>query len=221
MFSYLKKKVVVDIKNKLKNSFSKVDNDIKALHKWVLHLNEKSEHIRNSHFQHIEITKKDISEINRWLHYLHAHNTELHKFVKKATDTINDLQLNHTNLLNRLEKLEKGQLGTPERTIRGQLEDMSLKTKDISKHKKIKKIDVIDKSSLTGSQIEILNILYQEDKPLSYADLAKFVGKKKKSIRNLIYEIREKGIGINSKAIGIRKKGFYISKEEKIKVSGR
>ena len=98
---------------------------------------------------------------------------------------------------------------------------MSPVLKDKSKVKKTEKIQVIDKDSLTGSQIELLNIFYHSDRPLGYKDLKKIVGKKKKSIRNLIYELRDKGIKINYKPIGIRTRGFYLNKEEKIKVSGR
>ncbi len=47
------------------------------------------------------------------------------------------------------------------------------------------------------------------------------LGKKKKSIRNLIYELREKKINVRSKPVGIRKKGFFLDREEKIRVSGR
>lgn len=95
---------------------------------------------------------------------------------------------------------------------------MSLKEKDKSKDIKIHNID---RSSMTESQLELLNLLYHSDKPLSYLDIAGIVGKKEKSVRNLVYEIREKGINVLSKSIGARTKGFYLNKEEKIKVSGR
>ena len=73
----------------------------------------------------------------------------------------------------------------------------------------------------TGAELEILNVLFHSDKPVSYERVAKIVGKKEKSIRNLIYEIRRKGIDVLTKPIGIRQKGFYLPAEEKIKVSGR
>ena len=63
--------------------------------------------------------------------------------------------------------------------------------------------------------------MYHADRPFSYEEMAKMLGKKKKSIRNLIYELREKNINVKSKPTGVRKKGFYLDKEEKIKVSGR
>ena len=73
----------------------------------------------------------------------------------------------------------------------------------------------------TGAEIEVLNLLYHSDRPISYENIVKIVGKKEKSIRNLICEIRRKGIEVLDKPIGIKQKGFYLPAEEKIKVSGR
>ncbi len=84
-----------------------------------------------------------------------------------------------------------------------------------------KKLSVLDKKAFAGAELEVLNVLYHSDRPISYERIAKIVGKKEKSIRNLIYEIRRKGIDVLTKAIGIRQKGFYLEQEEKIKVSGR
>ena len=221
MFNYFRKKVIGDSLSKISGAFSSVDEDIKHIQQWISHLHNKSEELNKAHSEHISLTRKDINGINKWLQYLHSHNTELHKYVKESTNILLDLQKNHNKILERLEKLEQGQLGTLQRTFKGHLKDMSLESKDISKQKKGTEIKVIDKSSLTGSQLELVNIFYHADRPLGYGDIAKLVRKKKKSIRNLIYEIRDKGIRIESKPIGIRRKGFYLSKEEKIKVSGR
>jgi len=221
MIRYLKNRILGDSLSKVEDAFSKVDKDIKHLQLWVNHLNEKSEDVKESHHEHKNITKKDISNINKWLHYLYSHSNELQKFVKECTNFLINLQKKHTEIIERLEKLEQGQLRTPERTSQGHLKDKSLKFKDISKPEKNEKIEVLDRGSFTGTQIEMLNILYHSDRPLSYGDIAKLVGKKKKSIRNIIYELRVKGVKINDKAVGIRKKGFYLDKEEKIKVSGR
>ena len=88
--------------------------------------------------------------------------------------------------------------------------------------KYVKKVNSFEiKSTLSGSQLELLNILYESDRPLSYADLAKILNKKPKSIRNQIYELREAGIDVKSRFIGLRKKGFYLAKETKILISGR
>ena len=79
----------------------------------------------------------------------------------------------------------------------------------------------IGKHEFTGSEMELINIFYRADRPLSYQDLSKLLGKKDKSIRNLIYELRAKKVLVKSKPIGIRTKGFFLEKEEKIRVSGR
>jgi len=221
MIKYLKNKLVGNSLSKISDAFSKVDGDIKNLQLWVSHLNEKSEDIKSSHHEHINLTRRDVGNINKWINYLHAHNTELHKFVKETTNFLLNMQKKHSEISERVEKLEQGQLRTLERTTKGQVKDKSLDFKDISKQKKIEKTQVVDRDSLAGSQIEILNILYHADRPLSYEEIAKLVGKKKKSVRNTIYELRASGVKVNAKPVGIRKKGFYLGKEEKIKISGR
>lgn len=74
---------------------------------------------------------------------------------------------------------------------------------------------------LNQAQEELLAVFYRNTEPHDYRELARQLNKKEKTVRNLIYELREKGIGIYSCHIGNRKKGFYISEEEKLKISGR
>ncbi|MCX6710404.1 MAG: hypothetical protein NTV63_05665, partial [Candidatus Woesearchaeota archaeon] len=78
-----------------------------------------------------------------------------------------------------------------------------------------------DRSRFPASELEIIKTLYYYERPLSYGDIAKSLGKKEKSIRNLICELRKKGIEILDKPIGIREKGFYLSGKAKITISGR
>ncbi len=226
------KKPVENPIKELNISMSKVDRDIYLIQQWINHLHEKSENIKNSHYEHLELTKRDINNINKWLQYLHTHNLEMHKFVKETSNSIIKLRNNQIELLKRLEKIEQGQLRTLERTIKGQVKDISPIIEDMSqssiiveKNKNEKEYENfggnVNKSEFNGSQIELLNMLYHANRPLSYDEVAKILGKKEKSIRNLIYELREKGIKIRSKPLGIRKKGFFLEKDEKIKISGR
>jgi biotin operon repressor len=91
----------------------------------------------------------------------------------------------------------------------------------IISEKNVSEKTFVSKSSLSGSQLELLNVLYDSDRPLSYSDLSKILNKKSKSIRNQIYELRDSGIEVKSRFIGLRTKGFYLTKETKIMISGR
>ena len=218
MIKYLKKRMLGDMPKRLELAFYKVQSDINNLQGWVLHLNDKSESLKGSHDDHVNLTRKDITNINKWLQYLHTHNSELHKYIRETTEKIIEIYQKNAEMDKRLEKIEKGQVGTPQRTFEGHLKDKSPDEKTV---KNELKETVIDKETFTGSQIELLDLVYHSDRPLSYGEIARLVGKKKKSIRNLIYELREKGIKIKDKPVGIRKKGFYLDAQEKIKVSGR
>jgi len=182
----------------LKHYFSKIKEDIHNLSLWIHHFKEKHDH-------------------NEYHHYIFNEELKYHKSM------IFHLHKKVDNLKNELEtlKLEKGQV----RTSQGQVKDMSPETKDMPKIEKTTKTPqetkVIDKESLAGSHIELLNLLYHSDKPLAYEDISRILGKKEKSVRNLVYELREKGTTIHDKQIGIRKKGFFLPSEEKIRVSGR
>lgn len=187
------------LKNAISSSFSKVRYDLQHVFAWISYFKQKHEH---NDYQH-HVLKNHLGEHRNAIIYLH--------------DEI-ELLKNKIKLMEIDAKRPQGQLRTIQRTSQGQVKDMSLKKKDISKDTKT---HVIDKSSLTGSQVELLNLLYHSDKPLSYEMIAKLLGKKEKSIRNLIYELREKGTNIETKPIAPRTKGFYLGREEKIKVSGR
>jgi hypothetical protein len=222
MLNIFRRKRDDDVLKELNRSLSRVDKDIYLIQQWISHLHDRSEEIKDSHFQHVELTRRDIGEINRWIKYLHAHNSEMHRFVKETTKNILELRKNHEEVMKRVENIEKGQVGTIERTIRGQLKDMSGERGGRAEVPiVVEKERVADKGEFTGSQIELLNVLYHADRPLGYGELAKSVGKKEKSIRNLIYELRSKEVKIKSRPVGIRKKGFFLEREEKIRISGR
>ncbi len=232
LFRKPKSKEVMRLNSHLNFAFSKLDRDIINVQQWVSHLHEKNQHLEQSHGSHIDVTKRDITSITKWIHYLNKHNTELQGYLKDLTGHLMSLQKKDSDLLERVHsleiKLEKynhdlslGQVRTQERTIGGQVKDMSSHVKAPPLVEDNSQKVSISKASLTGSQVELLQVLYDSDRPLSYSDLARILNKKSKSVRNLIYELRDKGIDVCSRFVGLRKKGFYLTSENKIKVSGR
>lgn len=233
LFSKPKKsKDVMKLKSHLNFAFSKLDGDITHIQKWVSYLHEKNESLEHSHSSHVDVTRRDITSITRWIHYLNRHNIELQTYLKDLTGHLISLQNKDTELLERIHRLESalekhknnlslGQQRIQEGTTKGQIKDKSLSVSSPSLIKDTRKKVSINKASLTGSQIELLQVLYDSDRPLGYSDLARILNKKSKSVRNLIYELRDKGIEVDSRFIGLRKKGFYLTSDNKIKVSGR
>lgn len=224
MFGIFKK--IEKLNKKIGQSFQKVDTDIKHLQDWVHHLRSRNEYLENSHSSHMEMTRKDMNTLSKWLHYLYTHNVELHKRINEVSSYLMEADKRNRDLSERISELEdkfQGQVRTSQGTSQGQVEDMSSEEKGQQEeiNNTTKKDLVEGKSYFTGSQLEFMKVLYDADRPLSYSELAHILGKKDKSVRNLIYELREKGIKIKSRFVGLRKKGFYLPKEEKIKITGR
>jgi len=218
------KKELTKLNNNVSYAFSRVSGDIMRVQQWISHLHERNSSLEKQHASHVELTRRDIDNLSRWVHYLRNHNLELQKYLKELTGHLISMQERDNKLSERLSSLEneiQGHLRTQKGTTTGQVKDKSLDTKtSISGRNETKEV-FVNKPSLNGAQLELLNVFYESDRPLSYNELAKILGKKNKSVRNLIYEIREKGLDIKSKFVGLRKKGFYLSKEEKIQLTGR
>ena len=238
LFPKKPRKDMVRLNNKVQFAFTKLDQDIDTLHKWMIHIHEKSSHLEKNHANHVEITRQDMQNISKWLHFLNSHTIQVKKYFGEMNNIMENLSKRDDEILKELDKLKEdildvkqGQLRTPERTIEGHVptsKDMSFKDVPVARYVlsepkntlKVKDI-YINKGTFTGSQLELIDILYNSDRPLSYSELATITGKQKKSIRNLIYEVRDKGLQIENKFVGLRKKGYYFSESVKVKLSGR
>ncbi|MFH1850396.1 MAG: hypothetical protein ABH879_09545 [archaeon] len=216
---------ITQLEQKVGSAFYHVRNDIDFLKQWVSHLHEKGQALESSHHDQTRDTSKDIKDIRGWLHYLYNHSTELHKYMQETTRYMQELERKNLELTDKLEKIEQGQLRTLERTTEDIRRDMSLK-KDKSGHEDADNMGstqtpAINQGEFTGSQREVLNLLYYSDRPLTYEEISSHVYKKEKSIRNLMYELRKKGVNVETKAVGDRRFGFFVGKGEKIRISGR
>jgi DNA-binding CsgD family transcriptional regulator len=209
---------VIRLNQNVSHSFSKVDKDMYHVGQWIKHLHEKNTDLEMLHSSHVELTRNELSSINRWIKYLHDHSVELRRFAGELTFQLKSANEYNVELKKRLDLLEqelstiKGHLRTQDRTRTGQGQDTSIENIPKVEHKPVVHQVVnqnpiiisqndsatsgvlINKSALNGAQLELVRILYDSDRPLSYSDLAKILNKKGKSIRNLIYEIRDKGV---------------------------
>jgi DNA repair exonuclease SbcCD ATPase subunit len=212
----------------INHTFSQVSKDISHLRHWIMYVHSKHEKNHSTHKGHIEITKKEIENMSKWIEHLKDENNKLKKFMGEISKYLVEFNKGYKIMDERIKELEKrtqGQERTEEILKKGHIEDMR---KDIQGQfrghislERTRQVKIIDKNALTASQAELIHLLYKSEEPLDYARIAHILRKKEKSIRNLIYEIREKGIKILDCPIGFRKKGFYLNAEEKLKVSGR
>ncbi|GEM_PF-2001419 len=226
---------IQSVESSIKLSFIKVREDIARIGLWIRYFSEET--LRNE-AEHNSINSEIIRQRSE-IEMLKINQERIVSAFEKNTEII-------SNLTSKIEKMdleiakekektvEKTQ-GTSKGTSQGHLRDMSLLRK---KYEKAQKDSIIpkeimekaiiedmkpflNKNILTASELEILKVLYYYERPLSYNEISKIVGKKEKSIRNLIYELRKRGIEILDKPIGIREKGFYLSGNAKIMISGR
>lgn len=157
--------------------------------------------------------KDDMGGVASWIN----HFIERHEATEAALKSLREELVALKGQL-RTSEDKTGQVRTSQRTFKGQVKDMSLVKK---RAKKAEKIEIFDKSMLAGSHLELLSLLYHSERALSYEEMSKRLNKTTKSIKNLIYEIRKRGMEISDRPIGLRQKGFYLTKEAKITVSGR
>ncbi|MCP3682736.1 MAG: hypothetical protein GY861_08610 [bacterium] len=186
----------------LKHAFEKVKGDVHTSFSWINYLKQKD-----------LLNDKKHEQLNRELGSHSATILMLKQEIKELKRDVFSLKTEKIS-----QKTRSGQVGTRPGTSRDISRDMSRVEKT---EKKQKAVEIIDKSSFKGSNLELINLLYHSDKPLGYPEIAMRLSKSEKSIRNLICEVRKKGIKVKDKHIGAREKGFFIDREEKIKISGR
>jgi len=111
LIRYLKKRILgnslLRINDRIDNTFSKLDNDVGLLQRWVQHLVDKNSEIQRSHDDHISLTKRDVVKLNKWIAYLHKHNHDLHNHVKKMSESMAALNQTNQEIMQRLVQLEK------------------------------------------------------------------------------------------------------------------
>lgn len=193
--------------------FKKSDDKLHTIDRMLIHSFNKVKH--------------ESTLVFTWLHYFREKDrvhddrySAMQKQLNLQASQIVGMQREFSGLKSSIFRIEfdQGQVGTPERTSKGQVKDMSQRNKDAGEDMERQ---IIDKSRLKGSELELLQLLYHSDRPLGYQEIAKRLSKTQKSIRNLIYEIRKKNIDVKSRAVGVREKGFYLTEQTKIAVSGR
>jgi biotin operon repressor len=230
------KKQINELTTEINHTFSKVAEDVDLLKRWVMHVNSKTELSKSHHEKHIEVSKQEIKNAALWIEHLKKDIEQMKKISKETTNYIFEMHNNQQNVLEKIQELEKRMnekdKDMSEKDNTGQVRITQDKLIEPKGHVPLKRIPeeelvqkpeikVLEKEELTTSQIELLETLYSAKEPLDYKSLAEYLNKKEKSIRNLIYELREKGVKIKASNIGLRRKGFYLKEEEKLKISGR
>ncbi len=173
----------------------------------------------------LEAVDSKISELDSKI-YLNSNSI---KAVETSLSKFSDLKNTLHELVVTLKYLPKDMSGH-EKDMSGHEKDMSRNqghvptTKEVSVYSSAD-IENTHKSysfdSLTPSEIYILNLLLHSNKPLTYHELSTRTGRKEKTIRNLIYSLRQKRIPVKDVTSSSKEKAFFIDESMKILLSGR
>lgn len=166
-----------------------------------------------------------------------GHLEDLTRTIERQQRTIEGLQEERRDAVEELNSLKSAFLD-----LKGQFEEIQRTQKDKDMSPSPSRTDIKDNRGqenpirpmqgreirqprdphrMTYSQETLIKTLFLATEPLDYHTLAAQMGMRPKTLRNLIYETREKGIRIMDMPLGNRKKGFYIPHEEKLRISGR
>ena len=236
MIRYLRRLSTKKHKPDVEKACNNITQDLDILRQWVLHISSRNENMHSHHSSNLEVTRRDVQKLYRGIEHMYSDVQRLKDAMHETGKYLRETHQSHKDIYARIAALERtsqgqqgtrqGQQGTSQRkeemALEGQPEDTQPKIRtpprEVIPPPKIQKKD---KSALNPSQEELMEVLFRATEPLDYKRIATALGKKEKSIRNMIYEMREKGVDIKDKNIGFRKKGFYITEETKMQISGR
>ena len=127
MIRTLKKAIVQDIEQKLTRAFTRISSDIEHLNKWVKHLYDSQNKLHKHHSEHVNLTRKDVANLNQWINYLHKHRSELNTELRQLTRYLYETASANKELSRRVEKIEQEskELRTALRQMKNQQEKAS------------------------------------------------------------------------------------------------
>ncbi|MFO7711096.1 MAG: hypothetical protein R6V53_05015 [Candidatus Woesearchaeota archaeon] len=217
----------------VKKACNNLTQDLDILRQWVLHISSRSENMHSHHSSRIDITRREVQNLYSGIEHMYQDVQKLKKALEETGKYILETHKSHKDIYERIATLERtiegqqrtsqGQQRTQqepqERTYQGQKRTIQREENTLPITQP--RIQIKDRNALNPSQEELMEVLYKATEPLDYKRIAAALGKKEKSVRNMIYEMREKGVDIRDRSIGFRKKGFYLTEEKKIELSGR
>ncbi len=231
---FLNVRLWIDFLNKKLTNSEKKQDKLQTL----INLNQDSIH---KLFLNIEKIEKKVKENEARIQELLKSKESLEERLELSSSNFTELkniQIELKNLIQEFKGSVKGQFHykrVTRRTCRdtsgtrlGHVRDMrnfqeNLQKQEITHEKEQETKQDISflLDTLTITERELLGILYRHSEPLSYRDLSRMLGRSKKTVRNTIYELRRKGLPILDRYLLPKEKGFFITKELKLELSGR
>lgn len=211
------------IDSKLRHAFSKVGQDINNINSWISHLNKTHNTSYDEVKGHITLNKHEIRHLKQWIKYLNIHTSTISNETKQLYSSINQLRQENIVLHKRIDAIEskisvKNTFQTPITTRHFendiQLRDVTRNDVSFSNH-------FLAEKPLSSTEKKIVKVLYENDKPMTYSQLSKTIGLNYGTVKNIIYGLRKKKIGVEDQVTPEGEKEFFLPHKVKVELSGR
>jgi chromosome segregation ATPase len=211
------------LKENVKESFTKVKEDIEEQAKWIKHIYDDLKGHKDDVHGHLKSHKSHLENVGEWINYLHESNKQLKKEMAALeknlyTNIRQDFVLFNKQLLQSI-KTHYSSMNIER--LHDKIEELEKKVHELGavEHQKLEHFSQPEsseqKNTLNNTQRQILNLLYDSSIPLDYETISKKLNISVISARVYVKKLRDLGIGIETVNSG-RKVLISISNKEKI-----
>ncbi len=223
LFSEKEKKQDPGFKS-IKEELKKQDLWIKHLHTYSRELHDYTSYINESNTKHKKEIVSEINKISQWISHLHESNNTLKEEVNSLKYELRkqvkeDFAIYHKTLeeylkLKFLETEEKQE--KLKAKIIAELKDIGITNGHNAKNNNTI-MHYNEKNDLTNPEKELLNMLFNENKPMTYEDISKKLNKSLNSIRVYMNSLRSKKQIVEEYTTAKGLKVFSIKNSELVK----
>jgi hypothetical protein len=211
--------------NNIREELKKQDTWLKYLHNYSKDLHKYTSYINDSNTRHKTEIVSELNKINQWVSYLHESNkslkqeisalkTEMRKLLK------NDFEVYHKTLEQYL-KLKFEEEHAKKEELRSSILAELKENRRINNEDNAKPISSImpynAEYELTNPEKALLNLLFNENKPMTYEAMSKKLNKSVNSVRVYMNSLRAKKQIIDEFLTPNGSKVFSIKNSELVK----
>jgi hypothetical protein len=218
----------------LKESFDKVRYDLDVHKKWLSYLHAKTDELHShadkvydTHTQHRKEISEYASNITGWVNYLYKSQLKLEKDIKAIEGNIRlmlkeDIRKYHDELIAMLKSdfiSNSAQVKAIRKEIVEEMKALIEQKIQAKSDNEGVQLTIRQESSLsmTPPEIDLVTILFNENSPMTYEDLARKTGKSINSIRVYMNSLKSKKDIVEEFRKPSGEKIFSVKNKEKVK----
>lgn len=197
---------------------------IKQLHEFGVDLHKYTGSINDSNLKHKKEIISEINKVNKWITHLHVSNKLLkEEMASLKTDLGRQVRADFATYHKTLDEFLKLKFSETEEKQEKLKEKIiaELKETGIINGHNAKSDNVImhynEKKDLTNPEKELLNMLFNENKPMTYEDISRKLNKSLNSVRVYMNSLRSKKEIVEEYTTSKGQKVFSIKNSELVK----